>query len=105
MPKSERYLNPKKDHCPIEEHEMYQKRKFDKLARFYKSLKEWDANRDKFDDIDDLKNVDTDINELFGLWKEQRLLTQTAVKVNRFFSVIFQFLERVLMEHIESKNS
>ena len=94
---------------------MYQKRKFDKLARFYKNLKEWDANRDKFDDIDDLKNVDTDINELFGLWKEQRLLTQTVVKVNFHtyelesscgnFSVIFKFLERVLIEHIKSKNS
>jgi len=69
------------DHCPIEQHEVYQRRKYDKLNKFNQHLDKWDAARAEFDIITELDHVDPDINELFGLWKAQRQLTKTAVAV------------------------
>jgi len=72
------------DSSPIEQHEIYQEKKFWKLHRFRKYLEKWDANKSDFDKKESIENDENnvEIDELFKLWKTQRALTNMAVNVS-----------------------
>ena len=70
------------DSRPIEEHEIYQEKKFWKLHRFREYLEKWDQNKSEFDKKESCDENDVEMDELFKLWKTQRALTNMAVNVS-----------------------